>query len=83
MENNAPYILKGNQLAWARLTWMVIALAMFGVVMASWPPYVRLLNMVCETCQMTPVYAKILQASGISVEQWVIFQIIPNIIRVM
>ncbi|RLT45065.1 MAG: hypothetical protein DWI57_01710 [Chloroflexi bacterium] len=80
MENNAPYILKGNQLAWARLTWMVIALAMFGVVMASWPPYVRLLNIVCETCRMTPVYAETLQASGVSVEQWVIFQIIPNII---
>ncbi|MFZ1264949.1 MAG: hypothetical protein WA089_01800 [Anaerolineae bacterium] len=80
MENNAPYILKGNQLAWARLTWMVIALAMSGVVMASWPPYVRLLNMVCETCRMTPVYAETLQASGVSVEQWVIFQIIPNII---
>ena len=80
IDTESQYILKGRPLAWARLAWMVIALAMFGVVIASWPPYIRLLNTICETCRMTSVYAETLQASGVSVEQWAIFQIIPNII---
>jgi len=73
-------ILKGRQLAWARVVWIVIALTMFGVVIASWPPYVRLLHTVCETCPMTPAYAETLQAIGVSTEQWAVSNIIPKII---
>ena len=71
--------LKGTQLAWARLGWVVVALTMFVAIIASWPPYLRLLNTVCETCPLTPAYVETLLADGISAEQWVVSIIIPSI----
>src|SRR3990172_5250360 len=71
--------LKGTQLAWARLGWVVVALTMFVAIIASWPPYLWLLNTVCETCPLTPAYVATLLASGVSTTQWEIFIIIPAI----
>jgi hypothetical protein len=80
MENESLYLLRGKQLVWARLAWIVVVLPLFGIVLASWPPYIRLLLTVCNSCEITATYAETLQANGISVVQWAIFAIIPKII---
>lgn len=80
VEPESHTILRGRRLIWARLIWVVAALVLFGVVLASWPPYIRLLLTICETCEMTPVYAESLQAIGFSPTSWAMFLIIPAII---
>ena len=80
IDSESRYVLTGGQLAWARAGWIVIAGTMFGAVLASWPPYIRLLMAVCETCEITPAYAETLQASGVSTAQWAIFIIVPSIV---
>jgi hypothetical protein len=80
MENESLYLLRGKQLVWARLAWIVVALATFGIVLASWPPYIRVLLTVCDSCEITSTYAETLQANGLSVLQWAIFAITSKVI---
>jgi hypothetical protein len=83
VEAESHTILRGRRLPWARIAWIMVTLVLFGLVRASWPPYIRLLLTVCETCEMTPAYAESLQAKGISLTSWAIFLIIPSIIVYM